>query len=157
MFSQTVEYALRAMASLASHPDNQFCPAPRIAEVAQIPASYLSKVLKHLVDAGLLRGQRGPGGGFMLRRPASEISIWDVVEAVDPIRRIKTCPLDLGAHKTNLCPLHRKLDNVLADMEKAFKESTLSEMMNQPGYPQPLCDFVNSTPAPAVEGRTPLA
>jgi len=155
MFSQTVEYALRAMACLATHPERQFCPAPSIADVAKIPASYLSKVLKHLVDAGLLRGQRGPGGGFMLRKAAAEITIWDVVDAVDPIQRISTCPLDLGAHMTNLCPLHRKLDNVLAQLEKTFKETTLAEMMNQPGSPQPLCDFVNSRDA--AEGRVPLA
>jgi hypothetical protein len=65
------------------------------------------------------------------------------VEAVEPIRRIKTCPLALSSHNTNLCPLHRKLDDALAILEKTFKATSLSQLLNQSGKPHPLCDFVN--------------
>ena len=100
------------------------------------------------MDIGLLKGQRGPGGGFLLMRTPELITVWDVVDAVEPIKRITTCPLQLGSHAKVLCPLHRKLDNALAQLEKAFRETSLADLINQPGAPQPLCDFVNSQRLP---------
>ncbi len=142
MFSQTVEYALRAMAYLADH-EGKSKPNPLIAEATKVPPAYLAKVLRQLVQARLLKGQRGPNGGFNLARPANLITIWEVVDAVEPIHRIKTCPLDLNSHSANLCPLHRKLDDAIALLEKTFKGTTLGELLNQSGKPHPLCDFVN--------------
>src|SRR5918998_6823233 len=97
MFSQTVEYALRAVVHLAG-------AAPRaqtteeIARTTRVPQAYLSKVLQGLVQAGIVRSQRGIGGGMTLARPPAELTILEVVNAVDPIQRIRTCPLDLSAH-----------------------------------------------------------
>jgi Rrf2 family protein len=142
MFSQTVEYALRAMAYLADHAGKSQ-PNPSIAEATKVPSAYLAKVLRQLVQGRLLKGQRGPNGGFTLACSPEDITIWDVVEAVEPIRRIKTCPLALSSHNTNLCPLHRKLDDALAILEKTFKATSLSQLLNQSGKPHPLCDFVN--------------
>lgn len=144
MISQTAEYALRAMAYLADQMQHGYRSTVEVAMVTKVPTPYLSKVLKKMVDTGLVRGQRGPGGGFLLIRTPDKITVWEVVDAVEPIRRITTCPLDLGAHAKVLCPLHRKLDNALAHLEKIFRETTLAELINQPGTPQPLCDFVNS-------------
>lgn len=147
MFSQTVEYALRAMAYLADH-SGKSQPNPLIAEATKVPPAYLAKVLRQLVQARLLKGQRGPNGGFVLARPPESISIWEVVDAVEPIRRIKTCPLDLSSHSTNLCPLHRKLDDAMAILEKTFKATSLGELLHQSGKPHPLCDFVNPAKIP---------
>ena len=60
---------------------------------------------------------------------------------VDPIRRNTTCPLGLAAHGKHLCPLHRRLDNAMASMEKAFADSTLAEILHEPTTSVPLCDF----------------
>lgn len=140
MFSQTVEYALRAVVHLASS-----APAGRtteeIARATRVPQAYLSKVLQNLVQAGILRSQRGLGGGISLVRQPNELTILEVVNAVDPIRRIKTCPLELASHGANLCPLHRRVDNALAMVEKAFAESTLKEILEEPTTSVPLCDF----------------
>jgi Rrf2 family protein len=148
MISQTAEYALRAMAYLADQMSHGHRSTIEVATVTKVPTPYLSKVLKRMVDTGLLRAQRGPGGGFQLKRTPELITVWDVVDAVEPVKRITTCPLELGAHAKGLCPLHRKLDNALAQLEKAFRETTLADLINQPGTPQPLCDFVNSQRLP---------
>jgi Rrf2 family protein len=106
-----------------------------------VPPAYLSKVLQNLVQAGILRSQRGLGGGISLVRKPRDLTILEVVNAVDPIRRIRTCPLGLASHGVNLCPLHRRVDNALAMVEKAFAESTLQEVIDEPTSSVPLCEF----------------
>ncbi len=76
-----------------------------------------------------------------LARDPSALTILEVVNAVDPIGRIKECPLGLTAHGMNLCPLHRRLDNALAMVETAFRETTLAEVLAEPLTSEPLCEF----------------
>lgn len=140
MFSQTVEYALRAVVYLAGQ-----APAPRttedIARATKVPQAYLAKVLQNLVEKGIVRSQRGVGGGIALAKEPDELTILEVVNAVDPIKRITTCPLDLAAHGVRLCPLHRRVDNALAAVEKAFRSTTLAEILAEPTASKPLCEF----------------
>lgn len=140
MFSQTVEYALRAMVFL-SNEATRARTTQQIAEGTRVPAPYLSKVLQSLCRAGLLTSQRGVNGGFTMTRPPDEVSILEVVNAVDPIRRIHHCPLGLASHGTRLCPLHRRMDEAMAQVESAFAASTLAEVLAEPTQSVPLCDF----------------
>ena len=139
MFSQTVEYALRAVAHLA-----YAAPNPRtteqVADATRVPPAYLSKVLQALSRAGIVRSQRGVGGGIALARPADELTILEVVNAVEPIQRIKTCPLGLKSHGVRLCPLHRRIDDALAHVEAAFGATTLAEVLAEPTRSPPLCE-----------------
>jgi Rrf2 family nitric oxide-sensitive transcriptional repressor len=140
MFSQTVEYALRAVVYLAGQ-----APSPRtteeIARVTRVPQAYLSKVLQNLSHAKVVRAQRGVGGGITLVKRPDELTILEVVNAVDPIRRIRECPLGLAAHGVLLCPLHKRLDNAFATVEEAFRKTTLAEVLADPSPSIPLCDF----------------
>jgi Rrf2 family protein len=140
MLSQSVEYALRAACFLADR-----APAPQttvqIAQVTKVPAAYLSKILQQLVRAGLVRSQRGLHGGMSLNKSPEELTILEVVNAVDPINRIRQCPLGLAAHGVRLCPLHRRLDDATAMVEQAFRETTLAEVLNEPTESIPLCNF----------------
>lgn len=137
-FSQTAEYALRAVVWLADHLDTPQTTR-QIADATRVPAGYLAKVLQAMGRAGLVRAQRGLGGGFTLARLPDELSVLDVINAVDPIQRIHTCPLKLEAHGTNLCPLHRKLDDAIALIEDAFSSSTIADLIQTPGQNNPLC------------------
>src|SRR5262249_32962731 len=127
MFSQTVEYALRAVVHLADQ-----APAARttdqIAEATLVPKPYLSKVIQALCRAGVTHSKRGIGGGVTLVKTPNELSILDVVNAVEPIARIRQCPLGLKTHGVRLCPLHKRMDSALAMVEKAFRDTTLSEV-----------------------------
>ncbi|MEI7685137.1 MAG: Rrf2 family transcriptional regulator [Planctomycetota bacterium] len=149
MFSQTVEYALRAVVHLASE-----APAPRtteeIAKVTKVPQAYLAKVIQNLVQHGVLRSQRGLGGGIALAKKPSELTILEVVNAVDPIRRIHSCPLQLAGHGVRLCPLHKRVDQALETVESAFAKTTLQEIIDEPTESIPLCDF------PTRPGLAPL-
>ena len=140
MFSQTVEYALRAVCCLASKaPSSQ--TTVQIAQQTRVPQAYLSKVLQNLRQAGIVESQRGIGGGIKLVKTPDQLTILEVVNAVDPIRRIRECPLGLTTHGVRLCPLHRRLDNALAMVEKAFAETTLAEVLSEPSESVPLCEF----------------
>lgn len=108
--------------------------------MTQVPAAYLSKVLQSLGKAEIVRSQRGIGGGVSLAADPEQLTILDVVNAVDPIQRITTCPLDLKSHGQNLCPLHRRLDNAMASVEAAFAKTTLAEVLGDTNHPTPLCE-----------------
>jgi Rrf2 family nitric oxide-sensitive transcriptional repressor len=139
MFSQTVEYALRAVVAVAGAEPGGTSTA-RIAALTKVPPAYLAKVVGALVRAGILTSRRGTGGGMSLARPPEGLSILDVVNAVEPIRRIRTCPLGLVGHGVNLCPLHKRVDAALASVEAAFAGTTLAEVLAEPTTSVPLCD-----------------
>lgn len=139
MLSQTAEYALRAMACLAMRPD-ELVSTSVLSEQTKVPPDYLAKVLQHLSSAHLINGRRGVGGGYKLTRPASKINLLDVVNAIDAIKRIETCPLGLANHGPMLCPLHRKLDLAAAALIEVFNGVTLQDLVSDPMASRPLCD-----------------
>ena len=151
MISRTAEYALRAMTFLAFEPSS-----PRtvreIHAATKVPEGYLSKVMQAMTRAGLVHSQRGLHGGFTLAREPATLTILEVVNAVDPLARIRTCPLDLPSHGSELCPMHRRLDEAIAMVEKAFRDSTLAELIAEPARSRPLCEFPRGEAAPARSG-----
>ena len=83
-FTRAQEIALAALPLLDPHgPSGIGRGATEIAEAAGVPAPFLSKVLGRLADRGLLRSRRGRRGGFVLGRPASEITLADIALALD--------------------------------------------------------------------------
>lgn len=151
MFSQTAEYALRAVVALADGRDAPLTTR-RMAQITKVPENYLAKVLQSLSRAGIITSQRGIGGGSMLARPASEISVYEVIECVDPIQRIHTCPLGIAAHGADLCPLHRRLDNAAAQVENEFRATSIETLVTEPARNPPLCGSA-TVPDPAVGPR----
>jgi Rrf2 family protein len=152
--SRTAEYALRAVVHLAAQTDESSSQTVgQVAAGTRVPAGYLAKVLQNLSRAGLIASQRGLGGGFRLVKSAHDISIYEVIQAVDPIQRIRTCPLGLEAHGTNLCPLHRRLDNAMEMIEEQFRTTTIAELLTDTSLVpiqtsrQDLCVFPSQTPA----------
>ncbi len=138
MLSKTAEYALRAVAFMATC-ENQPASADRLAEGTKVPRRYLHKVLQSLTAADLVRSRPGPGGGYELLQAADTLTILDIVNAVDPIRRINSCPLGLKSH-TSLCPLHRELDNAYALTEQALKRVTIAQILASADTIIPLCE-----------------
>jgi Rrf2 family protein len=138
MFSQTAEYALRAVVSLADS-GGQPLTTQQISELTRVPPDYLSKVMQALGRFGLVESQRGKHGGFKLARAASRVTILDVLDAVDPLPRIRSCPLHLKGHGRQLCPLHRRLDDAVSTVEKAFAATPISDLLQPQSEVRPLC------------------
>lgn len=140
MLSQSVEYALRAVAALAQA-GGEARTVAQLAKQTKTPPAYLGKVLQGLRRSGIVASRRGAQGGIALARDPAGLSVLEVVNAVEPIQRIRTCPLKLAGHGVRLCPLHRRLDNALAMMEAAFAGVTLAEVLTEPSDSVPLCPF----------------
>lgn len=151
MLSQTAEYALRAIVFLADH-HGQANTAEVIAETTKVPLGYLAKILQGLARSGLVVSQRGLYGGFTLLRSPSDVTIYDVVQATDPIIRIETCPLGLPNHGSDLCPLHRRLDSAAQAIETAFRRTTIASLLDEPDSNRPLCNFPH-VPAKAAASK----
>lgn len=138
MLPKTAEYALRATVWLGRSPGKTES-ADQLAKAIQVPRRYLHKVLQDLGKAGLVRSQSGPGGGYSLDRDPDEITILDVINAVGPLERIRSCPLGIQTH-TSLCPLHQELDKAYAATEAAFARVTVAELLNSSSKIHPLCE-----------------
>lgn len=109
IYTGSARYAIRAMVRLAIEDgDGQPFSAAGVAEAEQIPPFYLAKVLQDLGRAGLLKSARGRGGGFYLSRPAEEITLFEVVAAVEDPRRLETeCVLGIEECSDDApCPMH---------------------------------------------------
>ncbi|MDF1562355.1 MAG: Rrf2 family transcriptional regulator [Deltaproteobacteria bacterium] len=132
LISQTAEYALRSVVWLAA---NGTQTTRQIASGTQVPADYLSKVLQALTRHGVVSSQRGKHGGFKLATSPESLRTLDVIDAVDPIRRIESCPLELESHCEELCPLHRHLDDAIAQIQAAFASTTIADLQRQKDLP----------------------
>ncbi len=138
MLPKTAEYALRTVVWLARDGERSES-ADNLAKRTKVPRRYLQKVLQDLVQAELVRSRPGPGGGYSLARAAEKITILDVINAVDPLERIRHCPLGLRSH-TSLCPLHKELDKAYAATEAAFRRVTIGQLLESTETIVPLCD-----------------
>lgn len=146
MISQTAEYALRIIVYLASL-DGKAATTVQIASATRVPIGYLSKILRNLAKGGLVQSQRGLHGGSTLTSPPKQMTVWDVVEVVDPLQRIRACPLGLKSHSVALCPLHRKLDEAIALVEMAYRNTTIAEVVAAPNSSNLSDRTISSVPA----------
>lgn len=140
MFSQTAEYAVRAVVWLAEHAEEGATGSRRIAEDTQVPPTYLAKVLHALAKAGIVTSRRGVGGGFVLAYAPAELTVLDVVHAVEPPKRIVSCPLKLKTHRKTLCPMHAHIDEALVKFEDALAGWTIAQILYEPSRPKPMIE-----------------
>jgi len=129
MLSTTAEYALRIMIALTESVGGP-STSESIARSTQVPSDYAVKVLQMLGRANLVRAQRGRGGGFQLSCDPKTTSLLDVVSVIDPLKRITQCPLGRPEHDGGLCPLHRRIDEVTAQLESSLRSMTLQSVVD---------------------------
>jgi Rrf2 family protein len=137
MLSKTAEYALRAVVCLAAESGSALS-ADELSGTTKIPRRYLNRVLQDLAIAEMVQSRSGPGGGYSLLADPRELSILDVINAVAPLERIKTCPLGIPSHQ-RLCPLHAELDKAYASIEAAFGKVTIAKLLRSSNPIVPLC------------------
>lgn len=139
LFSDAAEYGLRAVVWLSQHPEEP----KKVREIAQgtrAAPGYLIKALQDLTKAGILRAQRGSQGGFSLMRDPAQLSMLEVVNAIDPIERINSCPLGLDEHASGLCPMHQRFDDLLAGLELSFAQTSIAQFVDASASSSVRCD-----------------
>jgi len=129
LYSKGCEYALRALTYAASQKDNKRFQAKDVCEKADIPESFTRKVFQALTQGGFLQAVRGPGGGYELSRPAKDITLLDVIEAVEGQDTFKHCVLGFPTcGESHPCPLHETWAGAKTQLLAQLKHRTLQDL-----------------------------
>ena len=137
MISRTARNALRAVLCIAELQASGPVSARALAQELDLRHNYLSKTLYRLVRDGLLRATRGRGGGYLLARPAAELPLGRVVEAIDPEGPERRCLLGRArCAESNPCAMHGRWCEVREAIDRFFAETTVGDLL-QPSAPAP--------------------
>ena len=129
MISKTGIHATLALTFLAKLADGVFAGASVIAREIGAPQNYLGKLLNNLAGAGLVISQKGFGGGFRLARPASRISIFDIVDPIDHTSRWGNCFLGNGkCTGEDPCAVHDQWHEIRERYLNFLKTTTLADL-----------------------------
>ena len=127
--SAKADYAVRAVVELAAAPDEKPVKAERIASAQGIPLNFLENILGELRHAGVVRSHRGAEGGFRLARSANEISIADVIRAVEgPLASVRGGPPEDAAYPGASGTLPRVWIAVRANLRKVVEHVTVADV-----------------------------
>lgn len=137
--SKTVTYALQATLQLAESDSSRPIPCSQLASEGQIPKRFLPQILRNLVNHGILRSTRGVDGGYSLVREPAEISLLDMIEAIDG-------PIDSGIPDnerfsvTSQFHLRNALQEISASACKQLDQIKVSQLIASKPPPQPNTD-----------------
>jgi Rrf2 family protein len=123
------DYAIRGIVYLAGKPIDKVYLLSDIAAAVDVPPTFLAKIFQQFSKMGLVKSFRGTGGGFMLGRPAENITLLEVVEAVEgPIipNRCVAAPSD--CERSTICTVHPVWIQVQEEIRKVLKGVTLKDL-----------------------------
>lgn len=130
IYSRSSEYAIRAFMHLAQAPDGKYVMVKQIAEQENIPAHFLAKILQQLARKGLLRSSKGPTGGFALRKPASEIALVHIVEALDGLVDYERCVSGLAECTDDApCAMHEVWKDLRSRIMDYLEKTTIADLV----------------------------
>jgi Rrf2 family protein len=129
--TRQADYAVRAMVYLAQLGPEQRASTSQIAQDKQIPPSFLAKIVSQLSVAGLLQTSRGARGGVSLARPAADISLLDVVEAIDGPILLNDCVADNGSCAFgDSCPMQPVWCEAQKDLVGRLESTNFAQFVN---------------------------
>lgn len=129
MITKTGIHATLALSYLSMLAPDAFAGASQIAEAVGAPPNYLGKLLKQLAEAGFLESQKGFGGGFRLSKPATKITIYDVLEEIEHVSKWNGC--FLGRPKCSdktPCVLHHQWSKIREEYLSFLKRTTIADV-----------------------------
>ncbi len=138
LFSRQCEYALQAVLYLALKEEGVRVTIKEMTGELGIPYHFLGKIMQELTRKGLLVSEKGPHGGFALATPASEITLFHIVDAIDGADFTRTCVMGFpecsGEHP---CAVHAQWEGLRNGIYAMLVNESIEEMargMHQPGY-----------------------
>jgi Rrf2 family protein len=131
--TRAADYAILAMLHLGSLPEGVLALKDDIARAQNIPPAFLAKILRRLVDTGVLRSNRGVNGGFGLQRSAADINLLDIVEGIEgPIQLTDCAPDPDHCALSHDCPASSVWVEVQRRMTDLLRKTTLEAMLSAP-------------------------
>jgi Rrf2 family transcriptional regulator, iron-sulfur cluster assembly transcription factor len=129
IYSRSTEYAIRAFVNLAQVPEGKYAMVKHIAEQEGIPAHFLAKILQQLARKGLLRSSKGPTGGFSLRTAPKEISLIQLVEALDGLTDYQKCVSGLSECTDDApCGMHDSWKALRSRIMEYLEKTTIADL-----------------------------
>jgi Rrf2 family protein len=127
--SAKVDYALRAVVELAAGGSDHPVKGERLAQAQEIPLKFLENILAELRHAGIVRSQRGVEGGYWLARPAAEITVADVIRAVEgPLANVRGLSPERLEYGGSAGPLREVWIALRASLRSVLEEVTLADL-----------------------------
>ncbi len=132
IFSQACTYGIRAALYIASHKNGEYLPINEISKELDISFHFLTKILQKLTQKKLMKSYRGPRGGVAFARPTGQISLLEIVEAIEGDELFTQCILGLpscGSDKP--CPMHEQWGAIRDKLREVLEHTSLEELSNR--------------------------
>lgn len=135
-FTRGADYGTRGMIYLATMPLDSVILVSDIASAINLPTSYLAKIFQELAKEGIVHSHRGARGGFSLARPASLITLRQIIEAIEgPIALNRCLSASEGCENSATCPIHPVLARAQGQLVDVLDQTTLHDLVAQAGAP----------------------
>jgi Rrf2 family protein len=129
IFSSPTEYAIRGLSEMAIRENGNRVMLDELVAGTNLPRDFMAKVFQRLVHAGLLRSSKGRGGGFSLSRPAHEITMMQIVEAIEGPQMMDRCVVGLEkCHDSMPCPQHDLYKPIRQRLKDYMNTTTLADL-----------------------------
>jgi len=137
LFSRQCEYALQGVLYLAAKPRGEMTPIKELTQRLEIPYHFLGKILQDLTRKRLLVSLKGPTGGFALARPAAEITLFQIVDAVDGTDFFNECVLGFPeCGGDNPCPVHDRWGSLREDIHAMLVSKNIAQLASEMKRPE---------------------
>ncbi len=130
-FTKRADYGLMAIHYIAVHEDGGAVSAKRIAEEFRIPPELLAKILQRLARERLIVSQNGPKGGYVLGRRPSEVTVGEVLRAIEGPINIVSCLEDADCPQMERCNLRRPVQKIQAAITQLLDTMSLAELVGE--------------------------
>lgn len=132
--TRRADYGVRTMLDVASLETGESALTHEVAARQAIPLPFLAKIVPALTRAGLLRSQRGAGGGITLARPAGQITLLEVIEAIDGPLALNMCVLwPEECSRSGTCPVHEVWCDARALLADRLGQTTIADLARRAG------------------------
>jgi Rrf2 family protein len=129
IFSSPTEYAIRGLSEMAIRGDEQRIMLDELVAGTNLPRDFMAKVFQKLVHAGILRSAKGRGGGFSLSRPAYQITMMQIVEAIEGPQTMDRCVVGLEKCNDHMpCPQHDLYKPIRQRLKDYLNTTTLADL-----------------------------
>ena len=152
-FTKRADYGLMAIHYIASQAPEGAVSAKRIAEEFKIPGELLAKILQRLAKKQLIASHNGPKGGYVLARPQSEITVGQVLRAIEGPVRIVSCMTEDDCPQFDRCNLRRPVQKIQASISHLLDTMTLGQLAAEPLAAEPLVPAAALTRPPGELAR----